>query len=66
MNMLTTSQAAAHLGITRSLVIRLCQQGRIKAQKFGPVWMIDEKELSKYKPNPKGYPKGKPRHADPQ
>lgn len=59
--MLTTQQAAERLGITRSLVIRLCQQGRIVASKLGRDWIIEERDLKHYKPNPKGYPKGKPR-----
>lgn len=54
--LLTTNQAAARLNVTRPLVIRLCQQGRIKAQKVGRDWLIEEKELSKYKPRKVGRP----------
>lgn len=60
---LTTTQAAERLGITRSLVIRLCKQGRIVTTKLGRDWMIDERDLKLYKPNPVGYPKGRPRRT---
>lgn len=62
MELLNTTQAAEYLrGLghraTRSLVIRLCQQGRIVAQKIGRDWVIDKSELDSYEPNPAGRPR---------
>lgn len=38
---LTTSQAAAKLGITRQTVLQLCESGELDAVDAGGVWLID-------------------------
>jgi len=39
--LITASEAAKRLGVKRSWISRLCQQGRIPdAQKVGTVWVI--------------------------
>lgn len=55
--MITTSQAAAHLGITPRRVLALIKAGRLPAQKFGRDWMIDPKDLDKVKERKQGRPK---------
>lgn len=57
---ITTDQAAERLGVSRSLVIRLCRQGRIVASKVGRDWLIDERDLKHYKPRPVGKPPHSP------
>jgi excisionase family DNA binding protein len=47
--MLTTEQAASQLGLTARLVVRFCNQGRLKAEKFGRVWMITPADLAAFK-----------------
>ncbi len=48
--MYTTRQAAELLGYASDAVIRLMIiKKKIKAEKFGHVWMIDKKELDKIK-----------------
>jgi excisionase family DNA binding protein len=48
-DMLTTEQAANQLGLTARLVVRFCNQGRLKAEKFGRVWMIMPADLAAFK-----------------
>ncbi len=54
---MTTTQAAERIGKSRSLVIRLCQKGRIAAAKVGRDWQIEEASLALYQPNPRGRPR---------
>lgn len=60
--MLTTTQAAQRLGLSRSSVLALIAQGKLPAQKIGRDWMIDESDLELVKVRrPVGYPAGRPR-----
>lgn len=61
---LTTRQAAEILGVNDSRVRQLILRGRLKAEKFGSVWMIREEDLELVKDRPTGYPKGKPRDKE--
>jgi excisionase family DNA binding protein len=45
MKLLTTQQTAERLGVHRSRVHALIQEGRLPAQKFGNVYMIKESDL---------------------
>jgi excisionase family DNA binding protein len=45
MDLLTTQQAADHLGVHRSRVHALIKTGRLPAQKFGAVYMIQGADL---------------------
>lgn len=46
---MTTEKAAEYLDLSTRTVFRLIERGTIKAEKFGPVWMIDRKSLDDYK-----------------
>jgi len=45
MAILTTSEAAERLGVTRWRVNALIQSGRLKAEKKGQIYLIDERDL---------------------
>lgn len=45
---LTTTQAAQTLGVTAHQVRVLCRAGRIKADKFGHIWMIAREEVVRF------------------
>jgi excisionase family DNA binding protein len=45
MGLLTTSEAAERLGVTRWRVSALIQAGRLKAEKKGQIYLIDERDL---------------------
>lgn len=62
--MLTTKQAAAILGIAARTVKDYCQDGKLKAQKFGRDWLIEEKDLAAFQQERK--PRGRPRKTPPQ
>jgi len=44
---LTTRDAAARLGVTPRRVVALIHARRLPAQRFGPVWLIRERDLAK-------------------
>jgi excisionase family DNA binding protein len=46
--MLTTSEAAERLGISRRRVNALINAGQLPARKFNYAWMIDENELEAF------------------
>jgi len=45
---LTLNQAADQLGITGATLRQQIHAGQLKAQKLGPIWVIDEAELARY------------------
>jgi len=46
--MYTTKEAAQELGYASAAVIRLMiKQGRLKAERFGHVWMIRDSEVAR-------------------
>jgi len=49
MALMTVDQVAAKLRRNPHLVRRWLRDGLIKGQKFGPTWMIDERELARFK-----------------
>jgi excisionase family DNA binding protein len=54
---LTTNEAAEKLGISRRRVLALIKAKRLPADKFGDVYMIDEKDLDLVKDRKAGRPK---------
>lgn len=46
---LTTQQAAAILGYTIEHVSRLARWGKLRADRFGPVWVIDAEDVARLK-----------------
>lgn len=43
--MITSKQAAEILGITHNFVNQLCASGKLKAEKFGNAWAVDEQSV---------------------
>jgi excisionase family DNA binding protein len=64
---MTTSQAAARLGVSPIRVRQLIGEGRLPAQKMGRDWLIEEANLRLVADRPPGRPskaaKGKARRA---
>lgn len=56
--MLTVTEAALRLAVSESYVCRMCQQGRIPANKRSGVWLID---VARIYPPERG--RGRPRKA---
>lgn len=59
--MLTTPEVAARLGISVRRVGQLIKAGKLRATKHGHDWLISERALAAYVPEPVGWKKGKPR-----
>ncbi len=60
--MLTTTDAAARLGISERRVRQLIASGALTAQRHGRDWVIDPRALPRAEARPHvGYPKGRPR-----
>ncbi len=53
---ITTNEAAGVLGVTRQRVLQLIQDGRLKAEKFGNVYMIRRGDLENIQALPMGRP----------
>jgi len=70
MGMITTAEVAARLGVHRSRVNDLMKEGRLPAQRFGKVYLVDEKDLrlvAKRKPGRPAKPTSKKRaRSEPQ
>ena len=50
-NAVGSEDAAKFLGVTIAMVHRYCREGRLKAKKFGPAWLIEMKDLKWFKEN---------------
>ncbi len=63
MGLITVKEAATRLGLHRSRVHVLIQEGRLPAHKMGRDWFIEEADLDRpeVRERKSGYPKGKPR-----
>lgn len=57
MKLLTTKEAAEKLGVTVRRVQAMINDGRLKAQKFGRDYVIDESDLEAVKARKAGRPK---------
>jgi len=56
--LLTTSEAAEQLGVSRRQVLTLIGQGRLPAEKIGRDYFIKQGDLRLVKVRPKGRPEG--------
>ncbi len=56
---ISTTDAAAHLGITRQRVLQLIEAGRLPAKLFANVYMIRTDDLSLVEERTPGRPPGK-------
>jgi excisionase family DNA binding protein len=56
---ISTTDAAAHLGITRQRVLQLIEAGRLPAKLFANVYMIRVNDLSLVEERTPGRPPGK-------
>jgi excisionase family DNA binding protein len=56
MNLITTADAAAKLGISVDRVQALIRAGRLPAARFGRAYMINEKDLAKVQDRKPGRP----------
>ena len=54
--LLTTSQAAAKLGCSRAYICAQIADGRLRAQKIGRDWLIEEADLAGVVLRPAGRP----------
>jgi excisionase family DNA binding protein len=57
MRLLTTLEVADRFGVTPFAVAYWIRNGRLKAQKLGKTWVIDEADLESFKRPPAGRPK---------
>ena len=59
MGLISTAQAAERLGISKQRVFQLIQDGRLPAQKVGPIYVIDAAVLKTVKRMKPGRPRTK-------
>jgi len=59
MRLLTTAQVAERLGVHRTRVQVLIREGRLPAQKFGKMFLVDEKDLKLVADRKPGRPRSK-------
>ena len=59
---LTTAQAAEQLGVSIRRVRQYIEEGRLKAKKFGHVYLVNSKSVAAFKPAEPGNLTGRPRH----
>jgi len=57
MDVLTTTQAAKELGISRVRIVAMIGAGRLKAEKMGRDWMIRRADLAPVRKRKPGRPK---------
>jgi len=57
MGLITTSEAAERLGVHRSRVQVLIQEGRLPAQRFGKVYLVEESDLKLVEDRKPGRPR---------
>jgi excisionase family DNA binding protein len=46
---LTLSEAATRLGVEHDTLRRQIRLGKLKARKLGPIWVVSEKEVERYR-----------------
>ena len=44
--MMTTNDAAARLNVSTRRVVQMIGAGRLKAKKYGHIWLVDERNLA--------------------
>jgi excisionase family DNA binding protein len=60
--MLTTTEAAGMLGVSRRRVLALIATGDLQAERFGPAWMVNEDSVRQRLASPR--PGGRPKYAE--
>jgi excisionase family DNA binding protein len=60
--MMTLKQAAEALGVTPATLRQQIAAGRLTAAKIGPLWVVEELEVDRYRRESQGRP-GRPRRA---
>lgn len=55
--LLTTDEAAKKLHCTPQAIARACATGRLPATKKGREWLIDRRDLARFKPGKAGRPR---------
>jgi excisionase family DNA binding protein len=63
---ITASEAAEQLGVTRRRVIALIHAGKLPADRLGNNYAIRKADLAKVKDRPPGRPPGSPRKSKPK
>lgn len=56
MEWITTTEAAERLKVTPLRIRQYIDEGRLEAQKFGPLWMVSEESVNGFKKRPTGRP----------
>lgn len=62
---MTTEQAAQYLNLSTRTIFRLIDRGQIKAEKFGPVWMVQRDSLDEYRATVEGKARHDPTRTKP-
>ncbi len=64
--LLTLSQAAERLGLSRKTLWLQVDRGVLHATRIGSVWVVTESEMERYSREHKGKPGGKPKKGGEQ
>jgi excisionase family DNA binding protein len=59
MNLLTVTEAAERLGLSRSTVLNQIRAGAIRSERIGRLWVISEDEVERYGREHRGRPFGR-------
>jgi excisionase family DNA binding protein len=57
--MLTVTEAAERLGLSRSTVLNQIRAGAIRSERIGRLWVISEDEVERYRREHRGRPFGR-------
>lgn len=57
--MMTLSQAATALGVSAATLRQQVAAGRLRGEKIGPLWVVQEREVERYRRDSLGQP-GRP------
>lgn len=58
--MMTLNEAAAALGVSPATLRQQIAAGRLRAEKIGPLWVVQQREVDRYRRESLGQP-GAPR-----
>ena len=61
---ITTTDAAERLGVTRRRVLQYIKEGRVRADKMGRDYMVDLESVEEFRPRPTGNPNFGPGFRD--
>ena len=60
---MTLQQAAQSLGVTAATLRWQVRNGRLHAQRLGPIWTVTPREVERYRSESLGRHPGRPRRA---